>query len=228
MEVFNIIKPDMLNDLESFDYYLNTMQERFKINIEHLYIIPDWIKIAKLIYESDLQSSELNSEKLIEKRRELLITILGYNLYFKNQKAAVALYNIPINKKEVLEELTKFKKELRKKYVYQSAKHYIKIQNESEINYNMPLEDIDISKIKIETKTFPGESDELQDEEFKMAFFNRLHFPDANVESISRELKILRSQGIIPEYNDEYSYREQEIIEENNKNKRLVLCAKQR
>lgn len=200
MKLFNIIKPDMLADKESLRFYIEHMKKYFNIDIQEMYYIKDWVRIAKLIYELDLQTTQKIPEKIIEKRKQLLVTILGYHTYYKDQNALVALYNAPTNRENILQELNTFKKELREIFVNRTDKHYIRIINEFEIDYCLPLEAIDLSMIQTEITVVPYHI-ELLDSSLKMAFFNRLHFPNSNIEEITNELTLLRNQGILEEKN---------------------------
>lgn len=200
MKLFNIIKPDMLNDEASLRFYLERMKKDFGIEIRDMYYLGDWTRIAKLIYELDLQMTQTDPAKILERRKQLLVSILGYDTYFRNQGAVVTLYDAPENRENILQELKAFKKELRELFVNNTDKYYIRILNEPEIDYSQPLEKMDLSKIKTEVIVVPPHV-ELPDPNLKMAFFNHMHFPECDPEAINRELNLLKDEGILEEKN---------------------------
>lgn len=200
MEVFNILKPDMISNKEALDFYFDYMLNRFEIDITKMYYIQNWVSISKKIYELDVCDSNLLSHNIIEKRKRLLITILGYYLYYKNQKAIITLYNVDIKKPYILNQLSVFKKELRTRYVLNTDKYYLRILNLSEINLELPLKSIDLQNIKTETIIVPS-SENFDNPNYDMVFFNKIHFPDPNIETIQKELRILRENDIFNEEN---------------------------
>lgn len=198
MEVFNILKPDMIRNKEALNFYFDYMLNRFGIDIKKMYYIQDWVSISKKIYELDACDSNLLSQDIIEKRKKLLITILGYYLYYKNQQAIISLYSVDIEKPNILNQLRSFKKELRNRYVLNTDRYYLRILNLSEINLELPLKLIDLQNIETETIIVPS-SEYFDNPNYDMVFFNKIHFPDPNIETVQKELKILRENDIFNE-----------------------------
>lgn len=198
MEVFNILKPDMIRNKEAMNFYFDYMLNRFGIDITKMYYIQDWILISKKIYELDVCDSKLLSQDIIEKRKKLLITILGYYLYYKNQQAIISLYSVDIKKPYILNQLSAFKKELRNRYVLNTDRYYLRILNLSEINLELPLKSINLQDIQTETIIVPS-SEYFDNPNYDMVFFNKIHFPDPNIETIQKELRILRENDIFNE-----------------------------
>lgn len=198
MEVFNILKPDMIRNKEALNFYFDYMLNRFGIDIKKMYYIQDWVSISKKIYELDACDSNLLSQDIIEKRKKLLITILGYYLYYKNQQAIISLYSVDIKKPNILNQLRSFKKELRNRYVLNTDRYYLRILNLSEINLELPLKLIDLQNIETETIIVPS-SEYFDNPNYDMVFFNKIHFPDPNIETVQKELKILRENDIFNE-----------------------------
>lgn len=198
MEVFNILKPDMIRNKGALNFYFDYMLNRFGIDIKKMYYIQDWVSISKKIYELDACDSNLLSQDIIEKRKKLLITILGYYLYYKNQQAIISLYSVDIEKPNILNQLRSFKKELRNRYVLNTDRYYLRILNLSEINLELPLKLIDLQNIETETIIVPS-SEYFDNPNYDMVFFNKIHFPDPNIETVQKELKILRENDIFNE-----------------------------
>lgn len=198
MEVFNILKPDMIRNKEALNFYFDYMLNGFGIDIKKMYYIQDWVSISKKIYELDACDSNLLSQDIIEKRKKLLITILGYYLYYKNQQAIISLYSVDIEKPNILNQLRSFKKELRNRYVLNTDRYYLRILNLSEINLELPLKLIDLQNIETETIIVPS-SEYFDNPNYDMVFFNKIHFPDPNIETVQKELKILRENDIFNE-----------------------------
>lgn len=200
MEIFNILKPDMIKDKEALSFYFEYMEMKFGINITKMYYIQDWIAISRIIYEMDVCNLKLSSEEIKQRRKQILITILGYYMYYKNQQAIINLYNVDIKNPNILNQLSTFKKELRKRYVINTDKYYLKILNTSEIDFSLPLKLINLQNVKTETVIIPF-SEEFNDPNYDMIFFNRIHFPDPNIGAIQNELRILNQNNIFDEDN---------------------------
>lgn len=199
MLVFNIIKPDMINHSESINYYYDFINSNFDISSMNTYLISNWVDLAKKIYESEVEKQTTSITRL-KKTKEILTTILGYNLFYKENNALLNIYEVPLRTFETLELLVAFKKDLRKKYVYETDKYYIKTINFNESNYEMPLSMVNIDNIELETFKIPF-NQSFDDRDFNMVYFNKLHFPDPDPIAISKELKILKESGIICDKN---------------------------
>lgn len=201
MKAFNIFKPDMIIDKEALRYYFNYLEKELKIETQQLYKISNWTSLCKTLYEDDLKDQNLGKEQEMIKRKQLLITILGYHLFYKNKMAAVNLYELDMNNLDlVLFKLNAFKKELRKKYVYDTDKYYLKILNWSDVDIEKPLNQIDLNLIRTKHIIVPSTAN-IKESEYSMIFFNKLHFPNPNVESLGKELKLLKASGVIEKDN---------------------------
>ncbi len=201
MEMFNILKPDIINDEKALEFYFKNLQYKFGINDYTLYRIDDWVYISKLIYELDVSNKLDNVETVRAKRKQLLTTILGYYIYYKNKSAFMNIYKIADeNAFQILKEFNVFKKELRKKYVLKTAKYYLKILNEDEIDFDLPLKCINLDNIQTEILSFPY-WEESSNPKYNMIFFNKVHFPDPNIEEVRKEINILRENGVVSKNN---------------------------
>lgn len=198
MELYNIIKPDMICDEEALNFYFSFMKSEFGININKMYYLDDWVYISKLIYELDLCNMNLNSEEIIKKRKKLLTTILGYYLFYKNKCAVISLFDVDLQKKDILKDLDFLKKELRKRFVLKTDKYYLKILNRSEIDYSLPLTSINLDNIKVESVVVHS-CEDFNDPNYEMIFFNKLHFPDPDVCYINKELGAIKQTNLFKE-----------------------------
>ncbi len=199
MVVFNIIKPDMINHSESISYYFDFVNSNFDSSSMDTYLISNWVELAKKIYELEVEKQTTSIEKL-KKTKEILTTILGYSHFYKENNALLNIYDVPSRSIEALDNLVMFKKDLRKKYVYNTDKYYIKTVNFNESNYQKPLSMININNIELETFKIPFNKS-FDDESFNMVYFNKLHFPDPDPIAILKEFKILEEVGIISNKN---------------------------
>lgn len=198
MELFNILKPDILNDQEALEFYFTNMKKRFNISDISLFQIDNWIEISKLIYEQDFNSSNLNEEDILKKRKQILTTILGYYIYYQNAQAYLSLYNINNVDENVLKSLSIFKKELRKNFVLNTNKYYLKILNSYDIDYSLSLSSIDLANIDTKTVVIPPWQ-EFTGIDYQMIFFNKIHFPNPYFSDIFTELQIIEQNDILNE-----------------------------
>ena len=199
MTGFYILKPDMINDPNAIKYYLNYIENAKHLTLDNFYQIKDWITLSKLLYEP--YDNNLSLEELKRLRKQYLTTIKGYEILYKDTPAILSMINI--NDINTLPELFSFKKELRKKFVNNTNKYYIQFLND--INTEKKLIDIDLDKIK--TNIISVSSNEsISDPNYNMIFFNKIHFPDATIESISHdrscidELNIINSKNLIKRF----------------------------
>lgn len=198
MIITNILKPDILVNKESLNYYFTNIINMENVDNIKLYNINNWTKIASLIYEYDV----INNKNFLEQRKKILTSILGYyHLYAENKGIAVIfdLKNININ--FTLEKLYKLKKEIRKIYVNNTDLYYLKFLNENIINFNKPLYDINLSEIKIDIKKFSHDNP-YENPLYNMIFFNQIHSPNPfNLDENEKNYEILKCQNIICEKN---------------------------
>lgn len=198
MELFNIIKPDMVNDSESFEFYMNYMRFKLNIEIDSMFYLLDWPSVAQTLYDLDFNIASVYSDNQVMKRKQLFTTILGYYLYYYNQPAIISLFHIDNVEEYNLQQLVSLKKELRQRYVVNSDKYYIRILNESIIDYSKPFNTIDLGRVETDVVRIPSSQD-FFNPDYNMVFFNKLHFPDPDIIAINREKMYLHSIGAFDE-----------------------------
>lgn len=184
----------MLDHYDSMKFYFDYINSKFDNNV-NLYKIRSWTEISKQIYELEVSNISTDIEKL-KRRKELLVSILGYHIYYPKNMALLCLYNVANSNNKVLFELENFKKELRKRYVYNTDKHFLRIHEENLPNYSESLKNIDLNLISADYMVLSN-NQELCDDTFSMIYFNKLHFPDPNINAINKEIQILNQNGII-------------------------------
>ena len=189
---FYIFKPDMFLSKESIAYYISEMKKNNNVDILEFYNIEDWVKLSKVLYEPDDKSLTLNELK--ELRKRMLTTIIGYQEFYSNTNAILNL--IEIKDCNRLQELYNFKKELRKKFVYNERRFYLKFNNLTDEILENKLENCNIEKINYEYEICDvNQSPSNQD--FNLIYFNKIHFPDPKIELIERDLNLIQEAGII-------------------------------
>ena len=126
MDGFYLLKPDMLENKEALNYYLDFINSTDYLSLQDNYLIEDWSYISKILYEPNINN--LSLDKLKELRKKMLVTIKGYDVFFKNKPAIISTISIKDDSK--LQELFDFKKKLRKIFVYNTHdKQSIKPKN---------------------------------------------------------------------------------------------------
>lgn len=200
MEVFNIIKPDMIYDKNSLTYYFNELGKILELDKLKMYNIPNWALLSRKIYEMEIQCSSLSLEECLLKRKQFLTTIIGYSKYNIEKNGAAIVFSIDekCDIVKILNEMYLLKKRIRKKYVAKSNKLYLKYLDEGKIDFSKPLYDIDINHINTEVKMCKY-NEFFFDSNYNMIFFNKLHSPDVNLNALKMELDILYSTEIISE-----------------------------
>ncbi len=197
MLAFYILKPDMLKDANSLNYFFDNLKEIKEVKLIDLYYIKDWVSLSKLLYEID--SSALSSKDIIKKRKQLITTIRGYHEFYQKEPGLLSLLEVsPRNK--TLRTLHALKKELRQKYVYNTKKHYLRFLNESQLNFEKKLIDFDIDNIPIQFKVLNGH-ETMDHPQYHLAYFNKIHFPDPHIASINRDFKALEKKGLLKKSN---------------------------
>lgn len=193
---FFILKPDMFHDWESVQYYLDFINGNAKLELLDFYRIRDWISLSKLLYEP--QDVNLPLNELREIRRRMLITIKGYEEFYKDEEAVLSLFNMRHN--TPLQELYDFKKQLRKKFVMNTRRCYMKFDDECSLDLNCTLKDCDTSKVH-GSYIVSSDGTEITEKGYDMIFFNKIHFCDAGYECLKRDMSIVESQNIISQEN---------------------------
>lgn len=189
---FYIFKPDMVLSKESIAYYISEMKKNNNVDILEFYNIEDWTKLSKVLYEPDDRSITLNELK--ELRKRMLTTIKGYQEFYSNTNAILNI--IEIKDCNRLQELYDFKKELRKKFVYNERKVYLKFNNLTDEILENKLENCNVEEINCkyemcDVNQIPS------NQEFNLIYFNKIHFPDPQTTLIKRDLKLIKEAGII-------------------------------
>ena len=198
MLVFYLLKPDILDDKASLDYYYKYLESQ-NLKIYDEYTINNWINLSKLLYEP-YNINDIEKLKII--RKQMITTIKGYQMFY-DDKAIISILEADKNK---LQELYNFKKDLRKRFVYNNDKYYLVF--EEDIPLDKKICDIDIENIKCKAIVVPNNVDI---NEGNMIYFNKIHFPDPTVEAINRDLKIIEENGVV----------------DNNKVKRKIIYGNQ-
>lgn len=193
MKLFNVIKPDMVNDIEAMAFYFECLKNNFYVEEYSMYSIKSWVDLSKKLYFFD-------SNQDLSKKKQILTTILGYYLLYNDESAIVNLYDVENINQEKLRQLYDLKKQLRKRYVLNTDKYYIRILNENIIDYAKPLDELQLEILDYEIVKVPF-NNEYDVNGFRMAFFNKLHFPDPNFYIVNRELSLLASENVFEQKN---------------------------
>lgn len=185
MKAFYILKPDAIQRKEVIDSYKETISEIKGIYNRSQFIIDSWNYLSCMLY--DPKDKQLTKDDLIKLRRQLLTTIKCYDHLYQDKPAIIDIFDID---EELLKYLEEIKYQIRKKYVLNTPKNYLKFNNLSSSNLEKELSNIltrelDISHIKVnynESIDIPG---------YNLAFLNCIHFPDPDTFSIERDLEII-------------------------------------
>lgn len=178
---FYILKPDMFEDKAALEFYQEFLKnegikpsEKFRA---------EWIGLSKLLYEP----VNINSaEELRKIRKQLLTTIKAYQMLYPDF-CAIDIFDTRIGE---LQKLYDFKKILRRKFVFNTDRYYIRF--DGALPLDSKLADIDISGISCSV-VIKKSDEELTDSGYNMAFLNKIHFPDSNEESLSHDMEIIRN-----------------------------------
>lgn len=190
MKTFYLLKPDMLEDTYYLEKYFEMIKNNDFIKSCDLLVIKNFVEVALRMYDT---FKKTNKDEIVLWRKKMLITILGYYHYYNNKPAL--LHRIDV-KKEDLQKLEILKKDYRKKYVYNREKYYIYIKNEDNIDYNINMERINLSKIEASfIKVSQGK--EEPDNIYKLILFNKIHCSDPNRESVEHDLSIIEEKAKI-------------------------------
>lgn len=185
MKAFYILKPDIFDDIEALKYYIDFVNAETYVNFDEFYEINDWVELSRILYEPRFEKNDL---RLFDLRKKIMSTIIGYNSLYKNKKALLSI--VETSSISDLQKLYDFKKELRRKYVYNKKMYYLEYQ--SYIDFDKKLIDIDINEIKVKISC---SRENMQN--YNEIFLNKIHFPDPNIESVNEDAKCLVKAGII-------------------------------
>ena len=189
MKAFYILKPDAVLRPEVLKEYEKIIKQEKYIKNRHQYVIDSWTSLSCLLYEP-INNFD-NQSDLVNLKTKLLTTIKCYDYLLKNVPAFIDIFDIPEDI-EILKKMEQIKIFLRKKYVINTDKNYLKFNNLTEeiIKKNLKdilIEKLDISHIKVrshENIEIPG---------YNLAYLNCIHTPDPNIESVQRDLNIIEN-----------------------------------
>lgn len=196
MMLFNIIKPDMLDSPKVLEYYYSLLSKIDKFSLRELYIIKNWVSLSQLLYELDIKNYPGDKQ---QRRRELLTTIKGYSLCYPKNEAILTTFDLNSDLIEASQEMYRLKKEIRRQFVYDSDKHYLRYLDK-DLDFSQRLSEYNIQNINVEHIVIPG-NNELNDSDYFMIYFNNLHCSDPTIESIDKEFQVIRDLQIIEERN---------------------------
>lgn len=196
MKVFYILKPDIFRSKEALKYYKNSVLDNLFVHNAEFFCIRDWLEFSKILYDQD---EKLTIEQLKEKRRKILTTILGYKKYYEGKNAIVNTFEIP-NDEKCLKDIFDFKKKLRQIYVCGENQHFVKINDLRVIPYENNIITYDLDDLNLEFKVLPSNVT-MKDKSFQMIFFNKIHFPDPDINSLEKDMNLLKDYGVFEEKN---------------------------
>lgn len=191
METFNIFKPDMASDESFIRMYLAEVQRQIGISPRIAYLLSDYSYVCKLLYELDTQSEHMDLEAIRAKRKQILTTIKAYEMLYPSMPAIAVTY--VLDHPEQLNQFYRLKKEMRRLYVYDSKKVFVKFLDD--IDYSLPLTSIDTASIRALYRVTSPAVEELSDD-FNLAFFNKIHCPDPEPELVDKEIMILKKGNL--------------------------------
>ena len=116
MLAFYLLKPDILKDEIALNYCYQFLYD-YNIEIKGEYLISNWIDISKRLYEPE---NEIDIDKIRLLRKQMITTIKGYQIAYPDE-AMVIVIDVD---ESMLPLLFNFKKELRKKFVYNEKNNH--------------------------------------------------------------------------------------------------------
>lgn len=190
MKTLNILKPDCFDNIDTVEYYLSELFKIQEIDNVEFYQLPNWIMLAKQLYELDVVENCKDVEEKHKRRKKLLTTLKGYDLFYNNREGVISLININSNEMETLSKLDKLKKQLRNLYVLETDRYYLKFENENDLDFDSTLPQFDLSTIETSHLKISYDSD-FDNADYDMVFFNKLHSPDPNPYIVRKEIELL-------------------------------------
>lgn len=181
---FYLLKPDIFENKKALNYYYEFLNTR-NIKIQGEYDVESWLELSKILYEP---YNEIDIERIKKIRKQMIVTIKGYQLFYPD----IAMVNTFDVDEDILPSLYNFKKELRKKYVYDEEKYYLSF--EEKIPVDVEIKEVDIESLKCKTLIVPKP---IIKEGYDMVFFNMIHFPDPYKECVERDMNVLRENKIL-------------------------------
>ena len=191
MKAFYLLKPDMLDKEYFFKQYLAMIENSPFLKSEGIYNVGNWVELSKRLY--DVYENEYRGIPNDEWRKKMLITIMGYYKYYKDEDALVDVIEVDESN---LERMDNLKREYRKLYVYNREKYFISIENEDKINYNKNIIDINLDNIKADYFEMLEANNIISVDGYKLILFNKIHFPDPTVKDIERDQEIIEKYAL--------------------------------
>lgn len=177
--MYTILKPESRKYLSQIEYSLES--EDFKIKSRHS--IKSWTNLARYLYEPQVQESRVFASELD--------CYLKLTNYFFGDSGAVLLLSKKGNIIKNLEQLYEFKKNLRKKILYE-------LNDSIKVFIDMDKFDPE-QRYHIGTRGALGFGNEIFRGRWAYFFFKQIHVPDPNIASLEREMTILKNNGILNE-----------------------------
>lgn len=181
MTVFYLLKPDMLEDPAALEYYKKFISDN-KLKETDGIDIRDWIELSKVLYDPICA----NNNDLQMRRKQMITTIKAYQLLKPEGHALALFYDVS---PAMLESMSEFKKDLRRKFVYDGNRYYIRFDRELPLEKS--LKDINFNEIQGEI-IVTSSTEKIETESVNMAFINRIHFPDPNILEVKKDLSIIK------------------------------------
>lgn len=193
MKAFYILKPDMIDRIDVMRYYDEMIDGLSYISNRQQYLIDSWVELSCKLYEPS--NSNLSIDELKRVRSQLLTTIKGYDYLFNDKYALIDIFDVP-NNIEIFKELERLKYQIRKKYVMMTPKNYFKFIDDIDELLCNKLKDIPVSSLNVSHIRVNYDED-LNDEGYRLAFLNCIHFPDPNENSILRDIEIIEDAKVL-------------------------------
>ena len=200
MQTFNIFKPDMCAKPDLLEFYLDVVKVEIGVEPTSMFIVPNWTNVSKILYELDVQSESLTLEEIKAKRKQIITSIKAYEHFYEGAEARVAIFDIYGDLENYLKKFYTLKKDFRREFVYNEAKHFVKFSNESEFDFTKPLTEIPHELLKVDFRV-TGPEVSLESHGYNLAFFNKVHSPDPDIELVCKEMMLLREAGVFREEN---------------------------
>lgn len=193
MKAFYILKPDSLERKDVIEAYKKLIGSQEYIKNRQQYIINSWVDLSCLLYEP--QNIDLIGDEKRKLRLNMLTTIKGYDYLYPNKPAVIDMFDIP-NEIQCLIFLNNIKYRIRKEYVLNTSKNYIKFLNLTRKMLTKELKNIDVRNLDI-SHIRTNHDVNLEIKDYYLAYMNCIHFPDPNIEAIERDIDIMVNEKVL-------------------------------
>lgn len=193
MKAFYILKPDAIERPEVLKAYETIINSEGYIKNRNQYLIDSWVDLSCKLYEPI--DKNISKRSLLELKKQLLTTIKCYDYLYQDKKAVIDIFDIP-DDIEILKRLEKLKYLIRKEYVLNTDKNYIKFLNLSKEDLLKELKDIDIRNLNI-SHVRVNYDENIDARGYNLAYLNCIHISDPNEVSIGRDLDIIESSNVL-------------------------------